>query len=58
MSTDNMSHGSPDSTKVEYASADTEPEFGDAYAGSYETTEGRVYTVAGGDWDTVTGVAL
>ena len=26
---------------------------GDAYAGSYDTTEGRVYTVTGGDWDTV-----
>ncbi len=37
MSTDN----------VEYVSADTEPDLGDAYAGSYETTEGRVYTVAG-----------
>jgi len=26
---------------------------GDAEAGSYDTTEGRVYTVTGGDWDTV-----
>ncbi len=25
----------------------------DDYAGSYETTEGRVFTVTGGDWDTV-----
>jgi NADH-quinone oxidoreductase subunit D len=25
----------------------------DPYSGSYETTEGRVYTVAGGDWDTI-----
>jgi NADH-quinone oxidoreductase subunit D len=29
-----------------------EPE-GDLYAGAYETTEGRVYTVTGGDWDDV-----
>ncbi len=27
----------------------------DAYAGARETTEGRVYTVTGGDWDAVTG---
>ena len=49
MSTDN----------VTYTSADAQPETDgpDAYAGSYDTTEGRVYTVAGGDWDTVTGVA-
>ena len=26
----------------------------DPYAGSRETTEGRVYTVTGGDWDTIT----
>ena len=25
----------------------------DAYADSYETTEGTVYTVSGGDWDTI-----
>lgn len=25
----------------------------DPYAGSYETTEGTVYTVSGGDWDTI-----
>ena len=25
----------------------------DSYAGSYETTEGRIYTVSGGDWDSV-----
>ena len=31
-----------------------EPPLTDAYAGSYDTTEGgRVYTVVGGDWDTV-----
>lgn len=29
----------------------------DTYAPSYETTEGRVYTVQGQDWDTVTGAA-
>src|SRR3982751_3851005 len=27
----------------------------DPYAGSYETTEGRVYTVTGGDWDSTLG---
>ncbi len=27
----------------------------DAYAGARETTEGRVYTVTGGDWDAVAG---
>ena len=25
----------------------------DLYAGTYDTTEGRVFTVTGGDWDTV-----
>ncbi len=29
----------------------------DTYAPSYETTEGRVYTVQGQDWDTVLGAA-
>ncbi len=27
----------------------------DPYAGAYDTTEGRVYTVTGGDWDSVLG---
>src|SRR4051794_41647706 len=27
----------------------------DPYAGSRETTEGRVYTVTGGDWDSTLG---
>jgi NADH-quinone oxidoreductase subunit D len=27
----------------------------DPYAGSYDTTEGRVYTVTGGDWDATLG---
>jgi len=31
----------------------TEPPLTDAYAGAYDTTEGRVYTVTGGDWDSV-----
>ncbi len=31
----------------------TEPPLTDAYSGAYDTTEGRVYTVTGGDWDTV-----
>jgi len=29
----------------------------DAYAGSYDTTEGRVHTVVGGDWDSIGGAA-
>ena len=29
----------------------------DAYAGDYDTTEGRVFTVTGGDWDTITAPA-
>ncbi len=29
----------------------------DAYAPSYETTEGRIHTVVGGDWDQVHGAA-
>jgi NADH-quinone oxidoreductase subunit D len=27
---------------------------GDVYAGAYDTTEGRVFTVTGGDWDEIT----
>ena len=42
---------------VTYSSAGPQPdepdEGTDSYAGSYDTTEGRVYTVAGGDWDTI-----
>jgi NADH-quinone oxidoreductase subunit D len=44
MSTDNVSYTS--------AEAELDDEF-DPYSGSYDTTEGRVYTVTGGDWDTV-----
>jgi len=29
----------------------------DIFSGSYETTQGRVYTLSGGDWDTVLGAA-
>ncbi|MBI1350452.1 MAG: NADH-quinone oxidoreductase subunit D [Actinomycetales bacterium] len=50
MSTDNVTYSSADEPDVEYSSADEGP---DAYSGSYETTEGRVYTVSGGDWDTI-----
>ncbi len=53
MSTDNVTYSSSDDANVEYASAGEQSE-GDAYAGSYETTEGRIYTVSGGDWDTIT----
>ncbi len=41
MSTDN----------VTFTSAESQ----ESVAGSYDTTEGRVYTVSGGDWDTVAG---
>jgi NADH-quinone oxidoreductase subunit D len=27
----------------------------DPYAGSYDTTEGRIFTITGGDWDSVVG---
>jgi len=33
----------------------TSAESSDSYAGSYDTTEGRVYSVSGGDWDTISG---
>ena len=48
MSTENVTYSSAEE-------ASDAPFEGDAYAGSYDTTEGRVYTVAGGDWDTVSG---
>ena len=38
-----------------YDGSATGPDATDAYAGVYDTTEGRVYTVTGGDWDTVLG---
>ena len=46
MSTDNMS-----AEDVVYES-DTDDS--DIYADSYDTSEGRVFTLSGGDWDTVT----
>jgi len=46
MSTDNVSYTSAE------AEGELEDEF-DPYSGSYDTTEGRVYTVTGGDWDTI-----
>ena len=53
MSTDNVTYSSADAD----ADADSveSDEGTDAYAGSYETTEGRIFSVAGGDWDTITG---
>ncbi len=45
MSTDNVTYSSA-------GAADGDSP--DPYAGSYDTTEGRIYTVAGGDWDTIT----
>jgi NADH-quinone oxidoreductase subunit D len=51
MSTDNMQDaGVGEDTDVRYESAF---ESQDAFAGTYETTEGRVHTVVGGDWDSV-----
>jgi NADH-quinone oxidoreductase subunit D len=35
---------------ITYSSADAGT---DSYAGTYETTEGKVYSVSGGDWDTI-----
>ncbi len=42
MSTDNITYSSADESVVD-----------DAYAGSYESSEGTIYNVAGGDWDTI-----
>jgi NADH-quinone oxidoreductase subunit D len=36
---------------VTYGSADTGSS--DPFAGSYDTTEGTIYNVSGGDWDTI-----
>ena len=47
MSTDNVTF-----TGAEEATAGP-----DAYSGSYETTEGRIYNVGGGDWDSIEGAA-
>ncbi len=44
MSTDNVTYASAASAADDAAEAP-----------SYETTEGRVYTVSGGDWDTISG---
>ena len=38
-------------SNVTYTSVETPGE--DIYAGSYETTEGTIYNLAGGDWDTI-----
>ena len=38
-------------TDVTYTTAATPGE--DIYSGSYETTEGTVYNLSGGDWDTI-----
>ncbi len=52
MSTENVTYTSADAADAADESAD---QGADIYAGSYDTTEGRVFTVAGGDWDTVSG---
>jgi NADH-quinone oxidoreductase subunit D len=39
----------------ETGGAGNDPGFGDPYADARETTEGRVYTVTGGDWDSLAG---
>jgi len=38
---------------VTYTTAATPGEGEDLYAGSYETTEGTIYNLSGGDWDTI-----
>jgi NADH-quinone oxidoreductase subunit D len=38
---------------VTYTSATTAGDGEDIYAGSYETTEGTIYNLSGGDWDTI-----
>ena len=45
MTTDNQ-------TSVDF-DVDEDDDFIDPYATAFDTTEGRVYTVSGGDWDTV-----
>jgi NADH-quinone oxidoreductase subunit D len=54
MSTDNVTYHSADDASAEETSAESGA---DAYAGSYDTTEGRIYTVSGGDWDTISPAA-
>ena len=54
MSTDNVTYHSADEASAEETSAESGA---DAYAGSYDTTEGRIYTVSGGDWDTISPAA-
>ena len=47
MSTDHVTYGSAGPTS-------TSPGTDDPFAPGYETTEGRIFTVSGGDWDTIT----
>lgn len=47
MSTDHVTYGSADAG-AHSADAGTDP-----YSGSYDTTEGTIYNVSGGDWDSI-----
>ena len=47
MSTDHVTYGSAGPTSTSSATDDP-------FAPGYETTEGRIFTVSGGDWDTIT----
>ncbi len=47
MSTDHVTYGSTGPTSIS-------PGADDPFAPGYDTTEGRIFTVSGGDWDTIT----
>jgi NADH-quinone oxidoreductase subunit D len=51
MSTDHVTYGSADTGHAE--SSSTSVNGNDPFAGSYDTTEGTIYNVSGGDWDTI-----
>ncbi len=51
MSTDHVTYGSADTSNAESSSSSTNGS--DPFAGSYDTTEGTIYNVSGGDWDTI-----
>jgi NADH-quinone oxidoreductase subunit D len=48
MSTEDVTYTSAEEVSNEILDDELDP-----YAGSYDTSEGRVYTVVGGDWDTI-----
>ena len=51
MSTDHVTYGSAGTGGAEASGPSTIS--GDPFAGSYDTTEGTIYNVSGGDWDTI-----